>query len=143
MQPAGDLVAAAVAELAAGVQHGQHDLHRRATLLLVHRDGDAAAVVNDRHGVVGMDRDGDLGAAARQRLIHRVVHNLVHKVVQAHHAGRADVHAGALAHRLQALEHGDVLRVIAGLDTCRGVGYSLLRAARARGRVRALLTCGQ
>jgi len=39
-RPPGDLVAAAVAELAAGVQHGEHDLNRWATLFLVHRDGD-------------------------------------------------------------------------------------------------------
>ena len=48
VQAARDLVAAAVAELAAGVQDGQHDLGRGALLLLVHVDGDAAAVVATR-----------------------------------------------------------------------------------------------
>jgi hypothetical protein len=47
VQAAGDLVAAAVAELAAGVQDGEDDLRRRAVLLLVERDGDAATVVLD------------------------------------------------------------------------------------------------
>ena len=37
VQAAGDLVAAAVAELAAGVQDGQHDLDGRPALLLHHR----------------------------------------------------------------------------------------------------------
>ena len=114
VQAAGDLVAAAVAELAAGVQHGQHDLDRRLALLLHHRDGDAAAVVDDGDRVVGVDRDRDLGAEAGQRLVDGVVDDLVDEVVQAHHAGRADVHARALADRLEALEDGDVLRVVVG-----------------------------
>ena len=114
VQAAGDLVAAALAELAAGVQHGEHDLDGRLALLLHHRDRDAAAVVGDRDGVVRVDRDRDLAAEAGQRLVDGVVDDLVDEVVQAHHAGRADVHAGALADRLEALEDGDVLRVVAG-----------------------------
>ena len=42
VQAAGDLVAAAVAELAAGVQDGEHDLDGRPALLLHDPDGDAA-----------------------------------------------------------------------------------------------------
>ena len=83
VQAAGDLVAAAVAELAAGVQDGEHDLDRRAALLLHDRDRDAAPVVDDRHGVVGVDRDGHLGAEAREGLVDRVVDDLVDEVVQA------------------------------------------------------------
>ena len=84
VQAARDLVAAAVAELAAGVQHGQHDLDRRAPLLLHDRDRDAAAVVDDGDRVVGVDRDRDLGAEAGQRLVDGVVDDLVDEVVQAH-----------------------------------------------------------
>ena len=57
VQAAGDLVAAAVAELAAGVQDGEHDLDGRLALLLHDPDGDAAAVVDHRDGVVRVDRD--------------------------------------------------------------------------------------
>ncbi len=114
VQPARDLVAAALAELAAGVQHGEHDLDRRQALLLHHRHGDAAPVVDDRDRVVGVDRDGDLGAEAGERLVDGVVDDLVDEVVQAHDPGRADVHARALADRLEALEDGDVLGVVAG-----------------------------
>ena len=113
MQAAGDLVAAALAELAAGVQDGEHDLDGRLALLLHDRDGDAAAVVDDGDRVVGVDRDRDLAAEAGERLVDGVVDDLVDEVVQAHHAGRADVHAGALADRLEALEDGDVLCVVA------------------------------
>ena len=113
VQAAGDLVAAAVAELAAGVQDGQHDLGGRLLLLLHDRDGDAAAVVDDGDGVVRVDRDRDGVVAAGERLVDGVVDDLVDQVVQAAHTGRADVHAGTLADRLEALEDGDVLGVVA------------------------------
>ena len=60
MQAAGDLVAAALAELAAGVQDGEHDLDGRLALLLHHRDGDAAAVVDHRDRVVRVDGHVDV-----------------------------------------------------------------------------------
>ena len=113
VQPAGHLVAAAVAELAAGVEHRQHDLDRRLVLLLHRGDGDAAAVVDDRDRVVRVDRHVDAVAVARERLVDRVVHDLVDEVVQPAHTGRADVHAGALAHGFETLEDGDVLGVVA------------------------------
>ena len=56
VQAAGDLVAAAVAELAAGVQDGEHDLEGRALFLLHDRDRNTAAVVDDRDRAVRMDR---------------------------------------------------------------------------------------
>src|SRR5439155_17362428 len=43
-----------------------------------------------------------------------VVDDLVDEVVQAERTGRADVHARALAYRLEALQDGDVLGVVAG-----------------------------
>ena len=114
VQAAGHLVAAAVAELAAGVQDGEHDLERGALLLLHDRDRDPAAVVGDRDRVVGMDRHGDRRAAAGQRLVDRVVDDLVDEMVQAALARGADVHAGTLADGLEALQDGDVLGVVTG-----------------------------
>jgi hypothetical protein len=46
----------------------------------------------------------------RLRLVDAVVHHLGHQVVQAALAGGANMHAGALAHRLQALQHRDLTR---------------------------------
>ncbi len=62
--------------------------------------------------VVGVDGHVDAVAVAGQRLVDGVVDDLVDQVVQARGTGRADVHAGALAHRLQALEDGDVLGAV-------------------------------
>ena len=111
VQAARDLVAVLV-ELATGVQLGQRDLGGRALrlVLVVHLDAgrDAAAVVGDGDRVVGVDRDDDVVAEARQRLVDRVVDDLEHEVVQAGAVGGvADVHAGALPHRFQALEDLD------------------------------------
>ena len=61
VQAAGDLVGVVV-ELSARVQVRHDDLERLALVLLVHPDRDAAAVVLDRDGVVGVDRDGDVVA---------------------------------------------------------------------------------
>ena len=119
VQTARDLVAVVV-ELAAGVQHRQHDLGGRpAALVHVHRD--AAAVVDDGHRAVEVDRDVDLGAVAGQRLVDRVVDDLVDEVVQAGGSGRPDVHRRALADGLEAFEHLDLVGavVLGGGRTCR------------------------
>ena len=115
VQAAGHLVAAALAELAAGVQDGQHDLGRGPLLLLHRVDGDAAPVVGDRHRVVRVDHDLDLVGLAGERLVDSVVDNLVDQVMEAAGAGRADVHARTLADGLEPFEDGDVLRVVAAV----------------------------
>ncbi len=99
MQATGDRIRLAV-ELATGVQGGQHDLDRRAVLHGMLVDRDAAAVVDHPHPAVGEQRDLDPVGEAGQRLVHGVVDNLVYQVMQAALAGRAYVHAGALANRL-------------------------------------------
>ena len=83
VQAAGDLVAAAVAELAAGVEDGEDDLGRRPALLLHRPHRDAAAVVDDGAAVVRVEDDAHLVAVAGERLVDRVVDDLVDEVVQA------------------------------------------------------------
>ena len=61
-----------------------------------------------------MDRHLDLRAVAGHRLVDRVVDDLVDQVVQASGRGVADVHAGALADRLDPLEDADVGLVVVG-----------------------------
>jgi hypothetical protein len=61
----------------------------------------------DRHAAIGVIVTLT-GGMTGQRLVDAVVHDLVDHVVQARAViGVADVHAGALAHRLQALENLD------------------------------------
>jgi hypothetical protein len=112
VQAARDLVAAALAELAAGVEDREHDLGRGALLLLHDVDRDAAAVVGDRDAVVRMDDDLDLVGLACERFVDRVVHHLVDQVVEPALARGADVHPRPLADGFQALEDGDVLGAV-------------------------------
>ena len=111
MQTAGDLVAVVV-ELAARVQHGHHDFRGRLAFRM-HRDRNAAAVVDHRDRAVEMDRYLDRVAIPGERLVDRVIDHLEHHVVQAGAiVGIADVHARPFAHRIQALENLDRIRVI-------------------------------
>ena len=131
VQSAGNFVGRGI-ELAAGVQLGHHHLRRRnffaVDVHVVHRN--AAAVVDHRDGVVEVNGDVDFVGVTGQRFVDRVVHHFVDQMVQAHLAGRADVHGGALAHRFHAAEHLD------------GVGGVVAVAASACATVRGLAVGG-
>ena len=126
VEPARDLVAVAP-ELAAGVQQGHHQLGRRD--LVVERmgiDGDAAAVVGDLAGAVGVEGDVDAGAVPGHGLVDGVVDHLPHQMVQAGRAGRADVHAGPLADGFKALQDGDLQRAVGAVVAGGGGGQGRL-----------------
>ena len=113
MQPAGNLVGVLV-EFPAGVQLGHDDLGRRDAFLVVDAGRNPAPVVADRNRAVGVEGNGDELGVARQRLIDGVVDHLVDHVVQARAVvGVADVHAGPLAHGVQAPQHLDRIRAVA------------------------------
>ena len=105
MQTAGHRVGVGV-ELAAGVQLGHDDLDGGDTGG-VHPDRDATAVVDDLDATVGEQGDLDLGGVAGHGLVDGVVDDLPDQVVQAALTGGTDVHARALANRLESLEDGD------------------------------------
>src|SRR6185436_16518048 len=88
---------------------------RALELVVFHGAGrDAAAVVEHRHRVVGVDGEHDFVAVAGERLVHCVVDDFEHHVVQAGAIGGvADVHPGALAHRLEALQDLDAVGFVA------------------------------
>ena len=113
VQAAGDFIARLV-ELAAGVQLGERNLGGRDLLRGMLLNRDAAAVVGHRHRIVGVHDDADLGPVTGQVLVDAVVDHLVDQVVQSGDAGAADVHRGALAHRLQPLEDLDVRGIVVG-----------------------------
>ena len=95
------------------MQHGQDHLGRRSAVRhLVDRD--AAPVIDDRDRVVDVDRDVDLVAESRQRLVYGVVDDLVDQVMQPRGSGRADVHGRPLADGLQAFQHLDLVCAVVG-----------------------------
>ena len=67
--------------------------------------GQLGKAVRLKHDVVRLDGHFDMVTVAGQRFVDGVVHDLVHQMVQAPRAGGADVHTGALAHSLQALQN--------------------------------------
>jgi len=103
VQAAGNLIALA-AEFTASMKDGENNLDRGDFLFRMLVDRDAAAVVDNRDGIVLMNRDIDFGAIAGKGLVDGVVHNLIHKVVQTTRTRRTDIHAGAHTHGFKALE---------------------------------------
>ena len=71
---------------------------------------------------------------AGERLVDRVVGDLEHHVVEARAVvGVADIHAGALAHRVEALEDLDAVGAIVGWVGCHELGIgNLAQVARVR-----------
>ena len=130
VQTARDLVAVA-AEFAARMEDGQNDLDS-GHAALVHIDGDAASVVRDGDAVVLVYRDADRVAVARERLVDGVVDDLVDEMVQAALGGRADIHTGTFAHRLQSLQHLDLPRAVVRVDGSHLIAHLLLRDRDAR-----------
>ena len=132
VQTARDLVAVVV-ELAAGVQHGQHDFRRRLAALVL-STGMPRPLSIDGDRVVDVDRDVDLVAVAGQRLVDRVVDDLVDEVVQPGAPGRADVHRRALADRLEAFEDLDLVGavVVRARRRCRCAGRDVAGVVRQR-----------
>ena len=105
----------AAAELAAGVQFGEHDLERRHLLLGVAVDRNAAAVVGDLDRAVAVEGDLDAVGVAGGGFVDRVVDELPHQVEQPGVAGTADVHARSLANGVEPFERLDRVGVVAGL----------------------------
>ena len=67
-----------------------------------------------------MDGDVDARGIAGQRLVDRVVDDLIDQMMQAHFAGRADVHGGAQADGREAFEDRDIFcGVASGLGRSR------------------------
>ena len=100
------------AELAARVQLGEDHLDAGQPGLGLLVDRDAAAVVVHLGRAVGVERDLDQVAGAGQRLVHAVVDDLPQAVHETAGVGGPDVHARALADRLQPLEDEEVCCVV-------------------------------
>ena len=110
-------------EFSARVQLGHDDLGGGNALALVDVDRDAATVVAHGDGAVGVEHDLDRGGVAGQRLVDGVVDDLVDHVMQAGAViGVADIHAGPLAHGIEALQNPDRFRAVFDRNGMLGVG---------------------
>ena len=111
VQAARDLVGRVI-ELTAGVQDRHDDLERRDLFDRMLVDGDAAPVVDDRDGVVGVDRHLNLGAKTGHGLVDGVVNDLPHQVMKTAGARRANVHARALTNGLETFENLNLAAIV-------------------------------
>ncbi|MPM27853.1 hypothetical protein SDC9_74368 [bioreactor metagenome] len=112
VEPAG-IAVGIVAELAARVELGKHDLHAGNARLFVNLHGNAAAVVGNGHGVVLMQRHGDFVGVAVGGFVDGVVDDFPEEVMQAALSRGADVHARTHANRVQPLHDFDfIYRVV-------------------------------
>jgi hypothetical protein len=57
----------------------------------------------------------DEGGVTGQRLVHGIVDDFGEQMMQRLFVGAADIHAGPPAHRLEAFQHLDIPRGVAGL----------------------------
>ncbi len=120
-------------ELAAGVELSEHHLDRGHTRR-VHSHRDAAAVVDDLDSTVREKGHLHLRSVTCHRLVDGVVDDLPDEVVKTTLARGADVHAGTLTNRLEALEDGDGRRTV--------VTFVLVRLLGSHGWVALLFRLG-
>ena len=112
MQTAGNLIGTA-AKLSAGMQHGQNNLKRRQVRIFrVRVNRNAAAVVGNGNGTVGIHTDFDTVGKTGDCLVHRVVQNFGNQMVQRRSIRATDVHARTGADRLQTFQNLNILRRI-------------------------------
>ncbi len=121
VQTARDFIGILV-ELAAGMQLGHDHFGSAATFCLVHVDRNTAAVIFHRYRAVLVDGDIDAVAMAGERFVDRVVEHFIDHVMETRAVIRvADIHAGAFAHGLQALQDLDGIgAVFAGVGRATG-----------------------
>ena len=80
-------------------------------------DGNAATVITDGDGMIGVQFHLDPCGVTGDGFVHRVVEHLCHQMVQGPLIRAADIHAGAFAHRFQPLQHFDGGGVVALLGS--------------------------
>ena len=125
------IVVGRVLELAASVQLGHDDLCGGNALFLMHAGWNAAAIIFDRNRTIGVQFDQHKVTMSGQRLVNGIVGNFEHHVVQAATVIRvANIHAGALTNRVEALQNLDAVCTIFILI---GVGCAVRRGVKLRG----------
>ena len=114
-------------EFAAGMELRHDDFGGRYTLALVDFDRNAATIVHDSDGAVGIETHIHGVAMAREGLIDGVIDNLIDHVMKARTViGVADIHAWALSHGIEALQNLDCIGTIFFRNFIDGRGHVFL-----------------
>ncbi len=95
------------------MQLGHDDLGGGDAFFLMDVDGDAAAIVAHRHRAIAIEDHIDPVAPAGEAFIDRIIDDFIDHVMQAGAIiGIADIHAGPLAHGIEALQNLDRIRAV-------------------------------
>ena len=113
VQTAGNCVGFFI-ELAAGMEHGEHDFDRRLLFRLVHVHRNAAPVVNNRNRVVHVNDDFHVVTETSQSFVDRVIDHFIDEMMQTALAGVANVHRRPFADRFNAFKLLNLVRVVIG-----------------------------
>src|SRR5208337_4167340 len=111
METTGNFIGVAI-EFSTSVEDGENHFGSRTLFGGVQFHRNAAAIVYDRYGVVGVNGNVDFVGVAGHGLVDGIVHHFPDEVVEAHLAGRADVHRGAETNGFQAAEDFNGFRVV-------------------------------
>ena len=111
VQTAGNLISAA-AEFTACMQNRKYHLQRAHAFLVIDINGNAAPVIHNGNGIIGVDFYGNLVTEPCKRFIHGVIYNFINQMMQTLCAGGADIHTGALSHRLQPFQNLNLICII-------------------------------
>src|SRR5579863_5156020 len=76
-------------------------------------DGNPAPVIFYRNPILAENHHVDFGTKAGQRLINGVIDDFGHQMMESALGGVADIHARALADRLEPFEHADRVSAVA------------------------------
>jgi hypothetical protein len=75
-------------------------------------DWNSASVINDRNGVVDVNRNANFIAVACQRFVYGVINDFINEVVKPHFSGRANIHGRPEPNGLKTFEDLDTTRII-------------------------------
>ena len=107
------VVVRCVLEFTTSVQLGHDNLGCRYAFFGVHAGRNPSTIIFDRHRSVGVEFDQHQIAMPGERFVDCIVRNLENHVVQPRTVvGIADIHAGAFAHGIEALQHLDAVGTI-------------------------------
>jgi hypothetical protein len=94
------------------MENGKNNFKGRFLFDWVDINWNATTVIGYAHAAINKKGNVYFGAISGQRLVNGVIDDFVDKVVEAPLTSGADVHSGAFADRLEALEDGDGASVI-------------------------------
>ena len=94
------------------MEFGHHHLSRGDAFGRMYIYRNAASVVFDSDAAVAVNGHLNMRPVPGHGFVDAVVHHLIDQVVESLQARAADVHGGAFAHCLQALEHADATGII-------------------------------